>query len=155
MTLYALRVAVGMVSHVDLPLNDVVAALVNSASTEVLGAWATSISAPGLTEATLLPTGSTDGDVPPQKLQEEGYAALCRFMQRVENESTSRSGLRFKCFSCGSSKQNDPACESWRDKMVRVRNGKGGVVWVKTANEEAYTAKIAAEAGRSRAAPHA
>lgn len=36
---YALRVPVGMVSHVDLPLDDLLAALVNSAPTEVLGGY--------------------------------------------------------------------------------------------------------------------
>ncbi|CAM9330189.1 unnamed protein product [Laminaria digitata] len=146
-SLCALRMAVGMVSHVDLPLNDVVAALVKSASTEVLGAMPTGISARGQTQATLLPTESTTGEVPPQKLQEEGYAALCHFMHGVEN-AMSCGGRRFKFFTCGSCTQIDPTCVNWRDEMVRVRNGKGGVVWVKKANEVAYREKIMAETGR-------
>lgn len=145
MSFYALRVAVGMVSHVDLPLDDLLAALVNSASGELLGAMGTTISVPasGLTEATPLPNESTEADQHPQRLQKESYEALGQFLQKVESPPRSCCGLRSsRCCSCGFTRRDGCDCISWRDEMVRVRNGKGGVVWVKQANVAAYKEKI-------------
>lgn len=146
---YALRVAVGMVSHVDLPLDNLMAALTMSASAEVLAAMGTSISISGLTKATRLPDESNgvleQGEQ--HRLQKQGYAALCEFMQKLETPpATLCCGIRGRCSTCGSTQRNNCYCVSWRDEMVRVRNGKGGLVWVKKANEAAYKEKICREA---------
>lgn len=153
-SLKALRVAVGLVAHVDLPLDDLLAAFTLSVSTEVLGAMGTNIPIADLTEATPLLDESTGADEQRQRhrLQKEGYAALCRFMQILETPPTSSCGWRFRCSSCRSNQRNDCGCVSWKDEMVRVRNGKGGLVWVKKTNERAYKAKISREGvERSRA----
>lgn len=155
-TLFALRVAVGMVSHVDLPLNDLLAAVVRSASTEVLGAMGTRIFASTLADAAQLRTESTgvERQPPPERLQKEGYLALCRFMQAAERPSTACCGTRFQCFSCGSVSHRNCVCISWRDQMVRVPNGKGGLVRVKRANEAAYTEKVRHEAEMCQFGPN-
>lgn len=54
-----MRVAVGRVSHVNLPLDGLPAALVASASTDVLDAMGTSVSVPRLTESTPQPNELT------------------------------------------------------------------------------------------------
>ena len=58
----ALRVAVGMVSHVDLPLDDTLAAMARSASTEVLGATEKSVSVPAPTYTAPLRAESTGAE---------------------------------------------------------------------------------------------
>lgn len=157
MSFYALRVAVGMVSHVDLPLDDLLAALVATASADVLDAMGTSVSVPRLTESTPLPNDLTGVEAKQQlqRMHREGYAALCEFMQREESPSSLCCGLRFQCATCGSTQSNDCGCVSWRDEMVRVRNGKGGLVWVKKTNKAAYEEKTKREAERCRTATDA
>lgn len=157
MSLYALRVAVGMVSNVDLPLDGIMSALTMSASSEVLGAMGTSIPSPCMIESTPLPDDSTGVKVQRQGQgpHKEGYAALCRVMQRLETPPTSCCGLRFRCSSCGSTQRDDCGCVSWREEMVRLQNGRGGLVWVKRTNETAYRAKISREVELSRACPQA
>lgn len=148
---YALRVAVGLVSHVDLPLDDLLAALTQSASDEVLSATDGSIFVPGFTEGTPLldeSAGVAEREQR-QRLQEAGYAALCRFMEKVETPSSSCC-RPLQCSSCGSSLRNRCICVSWRGEMVRVRNGRGGLVWVKRTNETDYKEKTRLEAARSR-----
>lgn len=157
-TLFAVRVAVGAVSHVDLPLNDLLAAVVKSASTEALGAMRTNVSASGPTGGDNPLFDASKGGVyqpPSERLQKEGYLALCQFMQRMESPSTACCGARFQCPSCGSTRSGDCVCVSWREGMVRVPNGKGGLVWVKKVNEVAYAEKIARENAMSGNGPHA
>ena len=151
MSFYAFRVAVGMVSNVDLPLDDLLAALVMSASTELLGTTEASIPAPSLTEATPLPDGwaGVEERQEQQRLQKQGYEALCKFMQRAESPSTACCGYRPRCSTCGSARRTDCACVNWRDEMDRVPNGKGGLVWVKKSNKAAYKEKIDREAAWS------
>lgn len=156
-SLLALRVAVGMVSHVDLPLDDLLAAVVRSASTEMLDGVRMSTSASGHTAATPSFRTSAEGDreQEPQRLQKDAYTAMCKFMQRFENPPTRCCGSRFRCSTCGSTRSSDCYCVSWRAGMVRVQNGKGGLVWVKNTNEEAYAEKIAREAELTRRGQHA
>lgn len=144
-----LRLAVGAVSHVDLPGNQYLAALANSVSTELLGAMGTSIPISDLTTAaSSLLEESAEGELqpPPKALQEKGYLAACQFMQTMENPPTTCCISRFRCTTCGSTRHKDCFCISWRDVMVRVPNGKGGVAWVKKANMAAYVEKIKLEA---------
>lgn len=158
-SLLALRIAVGMVSLVDLPCNEYLAALANSASTDLLGTMGTTIpvsSLPGT--ASTLP-GDTIGDEnqpPSEKMQKEGYMAMCQFMQEMENPSTLCCRPKVKknaCVSCGSTRTTGCSCVNWRAVMVRVPNGKGGEAWVKKTNEEAYATKIRPEAGESAIRP--
>lgn len=148
-SLSALRLAVGMVSHVDLPLDDLLAAVVKSASIEVVEAMRKNIPVESPQFNVPLPNKSR-GDAqqhPPERLQRQSYAALCKFMQSVERRSKSLLRLRSKCPGCGSTQKQRCVCVSWKSKMVRVSNGKGGLVWVKTTNEAEYKAKIAVEGG--------
>ena len=151
-TLHTLRVIGGAVFHVDLPLDDLLGAVVKSAATELMGAMGPSISVLGLTLSTPLPNESTGTEEQQRmrRMQEESYAAMCRFMKGVESPSSSCCGQRFRCSSCGSTRRSRCVCVSWRDEMVRVGNGKGGLIWVKKSNEAAFKRKTDEEAERSR-----
>lgn len=143
--LYVARTAVGLVSHMDLPLDNLLQALAKSASTELLGAMWNTCPIPGQAESSVLANGASGANdtAGRQKLQKDGYGALCKYMQKMETPSKSCCGWRSKCSSCESSRRNDCTCVSWKEGMTRVKNGKGGWVWVKKTNETAYAEKIA------------
>ena len=103
----------------------------------------TGVSVADLAENTPLPSESPEAGQHLQRLESEGYAALGRFTLRVESPPNSCCGIfSSDCSSCGSTRRNECDCVSWRDEMVRVGNGKGGLVWVKRANAAAYKQKI-------------
>lgn len=129
-SLICLRLAVGMVAHVDLPVDDLLAAVAKSASTEVVEAMQTSTSYSDSSDAAA---------------QRQSYAAMRKWMRIVETPSRSVFNLRSKCPGCGSTQKQRCVCVSWKSQMVRVPNGMGGLVWVKTTNEADYKAKVALE----------
>ena len=154
-SLFALRVAVGTVSNVDLPLDDFLDALVRSSSKDLLDGMGNTVPVSGTPVAAPLHSESSgDGRrLPPEKLQKAAYAALCQFMQTVESPSSTCCGFRARCSTCGSTRDAGCVCVRWKAEMARVPNGKGGLVWVKKTNEAAYVEKIAREGKRSRNCP--
>ena len=138
----------GIVSNVDLPLNALLDAVARSASpsTQLLGAMQRTCSSERTT-ATLLPSEPVGCENVDEacKLQGASYTALCHFMRNVENQSKGWCGFRFACSNCRSTRKAGCVCVSWRENMVQVENGRGGLVWVKKTNAEEYAEKIAQE----------
>ena len=130
--------AVGTVSNVDLPLNEVLGAIVQATGSELLERVGTEAPSaikdgPGQMSA----GGATDGR---KILQGTAYKFLCEFMQEVE-PSEPPPPRWSTCLSCHSPSvaRTPPTCSvSWKDSMVQVRNRKRGWVWVLKENKDAY-----------------
>lgn len=151
----------------DLPLNDLLAAVVKSASGEFLEIMRRGTPGRSPDAASPQSTVARGAQRPPAKKQtQEAYAALCQFMLHVESSSSTCCGVRSQCPYCHASSRGDGCdCVSWKDRMVRVPNGRGAEVWVKTTNKAHYIdkvkreviqrEKVAREAERSGNGPHA
>lgn len=138
-----LRLAVGMVSHVDLPLDNLLDAVVKSTSIEVLSAM-------GTVSDLVSRDPPFDAESPEyedaKRLHGESYAALCHFMHEAENPNGC-CGLRFPWSSSRATQTAIGA--SWKDSMRQANNGRGGWVWVKNTNLAEYERKIAQEIERA------
>ncbi|CAM9909050.1 unnamed protein product [Ectocarpus sp. 12 AP-2014] len=125
-SLWMLRVAVGTVSNVDLPLNEVLGAFVQATGAELLNSMS---KVPDTINSGSLPVfgeGATEEETKRfTNLRGKAYKALCEFMRQKELSPPQRlSG----CLPCGC-----PTIVNWRDGMVQV-----GQAWVLKTNEEAY-----------------
>ncbi len=138
-SLWILRVAVGTVSNVDLPLDEVLGAMVQATGPELLEGMGTKPpSAVNDGPGPVPSAGATDGRR--QVLQGEAYKFLCEFMQEVEPSQLPPPRL-FGCLPClhSSTPITPPtASVNWKDSMVQVRNARGGWAWVLKENMEAY-----------------
>ncbi|CAM9585483.1 unnamed protein product [Scytosiphon promiscuus] len=133
-SLWMLRVGVGVMSNVDLPLNGVLEAFVQATGAEVLNSMS---GVPDTISSDSLPAfgaGAPEADVKKFKLlRGKAYEALCAFMRDVESLHPPRSGcLPFGCL--GPSDIFD-----WRTSMVQVKNPRTGRhAWVLKTNKKAY-----------------
>lgn len=128
-----LRVAVGAVSNVDLPLNEVLGAFVQATGAELLDSMHKE--APGTMNSGSLPVFGERATVEEiqgfKDLRGAAYEYLCDFMRKVE-----LSPLRCwsRCLPC----HRPLTIVNWRDCIVQVKNRTGGCAWVLKTNKEAY-----------------
>ncbi|CAN0171033.1 unnamed protein product [Scytosiphon promiscuus] len=146
-SLWVLRVAVGIVSHVDLPLNEVLGAAVKAAGTELVEGIGTEVPSTIRTDLSAFEEG-----VPIAKIQEfkdlqgPAYRSMCELMGGAEMPPPRC------CFWCPPCHRAPSLSISWKDSMVQERNGQGGWAWVLKTNREAYVRdRDAASAGSKRA----
>ncbi|CAM9984147.1 unnamed protein product [Ectocarpus fasciculatus] len=125
-SLWMLRVAVGTVSNVDLPLNEVLGAFVQATGAELLNSMSKVADTINSGSLPVFGEGATEAETKRFiHLRGKAYKALCEFMRQKELSPPQRiSG----CFPCGC-----PTIVNWRDSMVQV-----GQAWVLKTNEEAY-----------------
>lgn len=128
-----LRVAVGAVSNVDLPLNKVLGAFVMATGAELLDGVG---KVPDRISSAVLPVfseGATGAEIDGFKdVRGKAYEGLCKFMRDVElSPPQCLSG----CLPC----HRTLAVVDWRDHMVQVRNPRTERrAWVLKTNEEVY-----------------
>lgn len=147
--------AVGTVSNVDLPLNQVLDAAVKATGAAVLDGIGTEV--PNSIDDDAVPVFG-EGATAAQKqgfkdLQGAAYQFLCDFMQGAEPSSPRRlSGCLPCCRPITPPTDLTPPPVSWKDSMVQVRNRNGRWAWVLKKNEEAYRRGIgdASSAGSAR-----
>lgn len=133
--------AVGTVSNVDLPLNEVLGAMVQATGAELLEELGTKPpSAVNNNGPGSLPSAAV-ADGRSQVLQGTAYKFLCEFMQEAEPSQLPPPRL-FGCLPClrSSAPITPPTTSSvhWKDSMVQVRNARGGWAWVLNENKDAY-----------------
>ena len=136
MSLWILRVAVGTMSNVDLPLNDLLSAVAHATGAELVDGVATEVSnAVRDDPVPVFGEGATDSQIQGFKtLRGKAYEALCEFMPKVESP---HSRCRSCCLPfCGRS----TTFLNWRDYMIQAENPntRGGGAWVLRTNKEAY-----------------
>lgn len=144
-----LRVAVGVVSNVDLPLNEVLGAFVMATGAELLDGVG---KVPERIDSAALPVfseGATRAEIEGFKdLRGTAYEALCKFVRDVEPSPPQRL---CGCFPC----RRTLAVVDWRDHMVQVTNPHtGGRAWVLKTNEEAYVRERGGDPATARAPLH-
>lgn len=122
--------AVGTVSNVDLPLNEVLGAAVQATGSELLDGMGTGI--PGSIGRDRVPDFALGATAEQKELQGTAYDFLCEFMRKAE---PTRRAVRIPCCRRSNPRVN------WKDSMVQVRNRQGGWAWVLKENEKAYLAK--------------
>lgn len=148
-SLWILRVAVGTVSNVDLPLNEVLGAVVKATGAELLEGIGTEV--PSTIKTDSFPAfgeGATEKQIQSFKeLRGTAYEALCKFMQEAEPSQPPPRRCWPRCRSRSSTPPPTPTTLSWEDSMVQVRNRNGRWAWVLNDNEKAYRARQA-EAAR-------
>lgn len=131
-----MRVAVGCVANVDLPLHEMLSALVNATADEILSNVA-SVPIPDGDQSVF------NADAKHTEEQSDGfkdlhgsaYESLCTFMRKQERKDRARCCTLFPCLSRETLK---PTSVDWRDHMVQVENGIGGWAWVLKDNEQKY-----------------
>lgn len=125
--LWLLKIAIGTVSNVDLPLHAVLGAVINTAAGEMLDSMPRNFNADATIEV-----GQSEEF---KRLHGPAYEALCKFLENAEprKEALCCRCLRRFCGKAPASRGTD-----WRDHMVRVKNGIGGWAWVRRSNAEAY-----------------
>ena len=151
-SLWILRVAVGIVSNVDLPLNETLGAIVEATGAKLLNGFgtqvSTSVSANQRGGLPVFGADSTDGQQREfVKLRARAYEFLCDFMHNME--SSPPQGC-YGCLPFYSPPPTDESMVDWRDSMVQIRGRSGGWVWVLKKNEVAY---LGERGGNAVAAP--
>lgn len=126
-SLWILRVAVGIVSNVDLPLNDVLGAAVKATGAALVDGIGTEVPSTINTDrVSVFAEGETAAKTQQCKnLQGAAYDSLCKFMREVE-ASPPRGW--FGCPRCH--RQSTPPAVNWKTSMVQERNRNGGWAWV-------------------------
>lgn len=140
-SLWLLRVAVGTVSHVDLPFDSLVDAITKAFGAEVGGTVGVDVPA-SIFEGQCALSGIETTDVQSCKvkdLQGKAYAALCAFMRNIEHPA---GGHLAYCSCCA----QPSVGRDWKDSMVQVDDGDGGTAWVLRENQEAYERAAAVNA---------
>lgn len=121
-----LRLAVGTVSNVDLPLNEVLGAFVQATGAELLNSMSKVADTINSGSLPVFGEGATEEETERFiNLRGKAYEALCDFMRQKE---LSRPQCISGCLPCCC-----PTVVNWRDNMVQV-----GQAWVLKTNEEAY-----------------
>lgn len=137
-SLWVLRVVVSTVSHVDLPLSELLGAFVKATGAELVDGVG---KVPGRISRAAVPVfgeGATTEEIQRfRRLRGNAYEALCEFMRDVE---TSPSGRLSGCLPCCCTQ----AVVNWRDSMVQVENPRTRrLAWVLKTNKDAYVGKHA------------
>lgn len=124
---------VGAVSHVDLPLNDLLSAFVQATGAEVLDSMSKVSVTIGSGSIPVFGEGAKEAEIEKfTRLRGEAYRALCTFMHDVDSRRQRRSG----CLPCRGPRQ--PFID-WRKSMVQVENPRTGrYAWVLNENKDAY-----------------
>lgn len=135
-----MRVAVGTVANVDLPLHDMLGALIKATTAEALNNVA-SVSISDRDRSVFSADAKhTEGQTEDFKdLHGPAYESLCAFMRKREREELPRCSSRFLPFS--STRPRSQTAVDWRDNMVEVENGIGGWSWVLRNNKDNYCLK--------------
>lgn len=137
-TLWLVRVAVGSVANVDLPLHDMLNALVMATATEVLNTVASEMPIAD-TEQSVFNADAKHTEKQSEYFKElhgSAHESLCAFMRKQERKEDRAQCCTFlRCFSGETPK---PTGVDWRDHMVQVENGIGGWAWVLKDNEQKY-----------------
>lgn len=134
------KIAVGVVSHVDLPLHDMLGALFKATTAEVVDNVQNVRASDNNRSLFNADAEREEGQTKEFKdLHGEAYESLCEFMR--EKESTKRAGcLTFLPWRSREAPTTTDDVD-WRTHMVQVKNGIGGWAWVMNENKEAYTVK--------------
>lgn len=141
-----LRVGVGAVSHVDLPLNQVLSAFVQATGAELLNSMSNVADTINSGSLPVFGEGATEAEIQGFKdLRGTAYEALCKFMREVELSPP-------QCLS-GCLRRHRPTIVDWRDSMVQVRNRTGGRAWVLEENKAAYLSEHGGALATARAPP--
>ncbi|CAM9917938.1 unnamed protein product [Ectocarpus fasciculatus] len=153
-SLWILRVAVGTVSSVDLPLNQVLEAAVKATGAAVLDEMGTEV--PNSVDSDPVPVFGEGATVEQKQefmeLQGTAYKFLCDFMQEAEPSTPRRLSACLPCCRPSTPPTDLTPTVNWKDSMVQVRNSNGRWAWVLKKNEEAYCRANgdAASAGSAR-----
>lgn len=149
-SLWILRVAVGTVSNVDLPLNEVLGAAVKATGAELVdGIGTEALGTVNTDRPPLFGEGATDAKIQEFKdLQGPAYESLCNFMREAEASPRRRWSWCLPCLS-----QSIPPTACWKESMVQERTRNGGWAWVLKENQAAYVRdnRDASSAGSARA----
>ncbi|CAN0014690.1 unnamed protein product [Pylaiella littoralis] len=147
-SLWILRTAVGFVSNVDLPMNEVLGAAVNTTGAALVDGIGTEVPSTINTDGiSVLEEGEAGEKIKELKrLQGPAYEFLCEFMRKMEAPPPRRCfGCLPRSLSCHrqssqSTQVTGPTQSTgcWKDKMVQERNGNGGWAWVLRDNQKAY-----------------
>lgn len=135
-SLWLLKIAVGFVANVDLPLHDMLGALVNATAAGVLDA-AENAPIPDYDQSVFNADAKhTEGQNPEFKeLTGEAYEALCAFMREQEPKERARCS----CLPLLSKRAPAPRGVDWREHMVQIEGCIGGWAWVRKENAMEYT----------------
>lgn len=119
----------------DLPLNEVLGAVVQAAGDALLDGIGTDI--PGTISNDPVPDFTTGASAAHKELQGTAYKYVCEFMRKAE--PTRRKSVCIPCHRPSTPPM--PPTVNWKDSMVQVRNGQGGWAWILKKNEGAYLAE--------------
>ena len=135
-------------SNVDLPLNEVLGAVVQATGAVLVDEMSTDIpSTMSIDQVSVFTEGETVAKTQHCKdLQGSAYESLCKFMREAEAPPSRRW---LGCPPC----QSSPPADSWKTRMVQERNRNGGWAWVLKENRDAYVGdnREAAPANSARA----
>lgn len=123
-------------ANVDLPLHDMLDALVEATAAEALDNVATMPIPDGDQSVFNADARHAEGQNAEFKdLHGSAHESLCEFMHKQERKDRARCCTFLPCFSGETPK---PTGVDWRDHMVQVENGIGGWAWILKDNEEKY-----------------
>lgn len=144
-----MRVVVGAVTNVDLPLHDLLAVLAEEAASGVIDATmeacndrlennAQSCAQRPFNSDEFDANASLSGGQPDvfKKFQGKAYESLCNFMQDLEKKYEP-SCCRLMCVP---GKPQLPPCKDWRRSMKLTENRLGRKAWVLNENADKYEA---------------
>ncbi|CAM9290372.1 unnamed protein product, partial [Hapterophycus canaliculatus] len=144
-SLWVLRVAVGAVSHVDLPLDEVLGAFVKATGAELVASMSNVTESIGSAAIPEFGEGATQDEIDRFiHLRGTAYKALCDFMSGVESP-----GCLPGCLPRRRTRVVD-----WRKNMDRVQNPRTRRwAWVLRGNKDAYVRKHGGILPTTRAPP--
>lgn len=128
----------GTVSHVDLPINELLGALVTGMDAEVVDAVGTKV-ADYLGRSAFKPDASClDGQSGEfKKLHGPAYESLCAFMRRLEKRANLHARM-VRIIPCISRKPTSTFVD-WKASMEQVPDHSGGWLWVLKKHAAEYT----------------